>query len=242
MEKWKLKPSGDLGLSPIERYRSLKRESGLVETVLRFCWWTTMRFYLAIFHRLEVNGRENLPVEPPYILASNHSSHLDTMVLGSILPSRLRNHVFPLAAGDFFFDKPANSAFTALFINALPIWRDNFSEDDLAILRKLLIEEKSIFILFPEGTRSRDGKMAMFKHGIGMFVAGTSVPVIPCYLKGAFDAFPYNRALPRFSKLSLSIGVPLNFNSVSDEKDGWSQVAADVEASVRQLMATNQQQ
>lgn len=235
MEKWKLKPSKDHGLTPKERYKSVARESGLIESILRYGWWGFLRFYMVIFHRLKIHGREHLPIDSSYILAANHESHLDALVVGSALPLQLRDKIFPIAAGDVFFTTYSISAFAALAMNALPIWRRNFGRHELDELRARLIEEHSLYILFPEGTRTRTGEMARFRKGIGMFVAGTPVPIVPCYIEGAFEAFPPKRVLPRLKKISLFIGEPMVFESVSNDSEGWKQIAADVEARVQCL-------
>ncbi len=123
MERWRLQPARDLGLPLGERLRSLKRESGLIDRTARVAWWSAVRAYFAVAHRLSVTGREHLPSEPPFVLVANHASHLDAMLLAAALPGRLWNRVFPIAAGDTFFETPAAALFagTALFAG-LVIW------------------------------------------------------------------------------------------------------------------------
>src|SRR6266700_2212740 len=106
MEPWELQPARDHGLPLRERARSLQRESGLVSTGMHLACWTAIRAYLAFWHRLTIRGQENLPAQPPYILVANHTSHLDALVLAAPLPWRLRDRVFPIAAGDVFFETP----------------------------------------------------------------------------------------------------------------------------------------
>jgi 1-acyl-sn-glycerol-3-phosphate acyltransferase len=104
-------------------------------------------------------------------------------------------------------------------------------------LRRKLQEEKAIFIIFPEGGRTRTGSMMPFKHGLGMLVAETSVPVVPCGLIGTFEALPPNRKLPRPVRIKLVIGAPLNFAAAPNNREGWSQIARSLESSVRELAA-----
>src|SRR2546423_1144054 len=111
MENWKLEPARDLGLPPGQRLRSLRRESGLVETAAHVAWWALVRGYLAACHRLVIEGRHHLPEKPPFVLVANHASHFDALVLASPFPWRLRDRVFPIAAGDVFFETPVRSAF-----------------------------------------------------------------------------------------------------------------------------------
>jgi 1-acyl-sn-glycerol-3-phosphate acyltransferase len=122
-------------------------------------------------------------------------------------------------------------------LNALPMWRKNCGPHALADLRQKLQEERSIFIIFPEGGRSRDGSMKPFKHGLGMLVAETNVPVVPCGLAGAFEALPPDRKLPRLVTIKLIIGEALEFVSTPNDRTGWSQIVARVESCVRALVA-----
>src|SRR5262252_7464221 len=176
MDDWKYKPAQDLGIGEAERMRSVKRESGLVGLITRNLWWWWVRGILRLTERVDVVGRENLPSAPPFVLVANHSSHLDVMVLATALPLRLRNCVFPLAAGDTFFETPAIAAFATGMLNALPMWRTNCGHHAIDTLRERLVSEPCGYILFPEGTRSRTGQMNSSRHGVGMLVASSSVP------------------------------------------------------------------
>jgi 1-acyl-sn-glycerol-3-phosphate acyltransferase len=238
MDPWQFRPAKDLGLSSEERLKSLKRESGLVDTLLHHLWWGFVRGYLKIWHRFQVTGRENLPTDAPFIIVANHASHLDVLALAASCPARLRDRIFPIAAGDTFFEKVPVAAFAAYALNALPLWRKHCDPADLQEMRKRLTEEPCAYVLFPEGTRTRTGEMAMFKRGIGSLVASTLVPVVPCYLQGAFEAFPAHFRFPRPRKLILTVGAPLRFPASTNDKDGWTEIAAKVEAAVRALKPT----
>ena len=235
MEDWKLEPAHDLGLPLSERLKSLKRETGLAGTLLHILWWSFIRGYLLVFHRLTVRGAESFPREAPFILVANHASHLDVLALAARCPMRLRDRLFPIAAGDTFFESVPVAAFAAYALNALPLWRKHCDPRDLEELRRRLVEERCAYVLFPEGTRTRTGEMGRFKRGIGALVAGTEVAVVPCHLAGAFAAFPSHRRLPRPRKLILTVGAPLRFPDTPNDKDGWTAVAAAVEAEVRRL-------
>jgi 1-acyl-sn-glycerol-3-phosphate acyltransferase len=236
MQQWELQPARDLGMPPGQRLQSLKRESGLLSTGLHLGWWTLVRGYLAVWHRLTITGREHLPNEPPFVLVANHVSHLDALVLAAPLDWRLRDRVYPIAAGDVFFETPLKSAFAAGMLNALPMWRKKCGSHALEELRQRLLEEPGIYVLFPEGTRSRDGSMRPFRAGLGMLVAQTQVPVVPCYLEGCFQAWRPESKWPRRWPIRLHIGEPCVFPDVSDDRAGWLHIAAQMEAAVRRLM------
>ena len=236
MEPWNLEPAHDTGLTPSERFRSVRRESGLLESLAHHACFSLIRSYFAIAHRLTIVGREKLPMHGPFVLAANHCSHLDALALGAALTPRHRERAFPIAAGDVFFQTKVTSTFSAIMLNALPMWRKNCGKHALADLRLKLQEERAIFIIFPEGGRSRNGSMMPFKHGLGMLVAETNVPVVPCGLVGTFEALPPERNIPRPVAIKLTIGDPVQFASTSNDRAGWSQIAASVETQIRDLV------
>jgi 1-acyl-sn-glycerol-3-phosphate acyltransferase len=235
VEPWTFKPASDIELSPVESARSLRRESGLVSTAGHLAWQLSTRFVFKTYHRLSVEIERPLPAQPPFVLIANHTSHLDALLLSAALPCRLCDCVFPVAAGDVFFNTPAISLFSATLLNALPMWRKNCGPHALAELKKRLIEAPCGLILFPEGKRSRDGKLGPFKPGLGMLTAGTAVPVIPCHLSGAFEAFPPAARLPRPWKIRLRIGEPLVFDTVPNRRAGWEEVAERSREAVARL-------
>jgi 1-acyl-sn-glycerol-3-phosphate acyltransferase len=235
VDDWKLQPARDLQQSGLARYRNPLREHGLVSSVLRLGWWSGVRIFLGIVNRLEIRGRQHLPGQGPFVLVANHESHLDALVLACALPLSLRDRMFPLAAGDVFFETPAVAAFAAHLLNALPVWRRNAGRHGLSDLRKRLVEEEAVFILFPEGGRSRDGEMKPFKPGIGMLVAGTSVPVVPCYLDGPFEAFPAGSMIPRSHKVRVRIGPARTFADAGNNREGWDHISTTLEQEVKRL-------
>ena len=237
MEPWKLEPARDTGLTPSERFRSVRRESGLLESLAHHFSFAILRVYLAIAHRLQIIGPQHLPAHGPFILAANHCSHLDALCLVAALQPRHRERAFPIAAGDVFFQTKPVSIFSVIVLNALPMWRKNCAPHALADLRRKLDEEKCIYVIFPEGSRSRDGRMAPFKHGLGMLVAETPVPVVPCLIAGTFQALPPHRKIPRSTRIKIVIGAPLGFANTLNNREGWSQIAQRVESSIRDLGA-----
>ena len=234
MTDWKFQTARDHGLPTAQRLRSTLRERGLGSHAIAAAWQQLTRAYLRVGHRFRVEGREHLP-EPPFVLVGNHSSHLDALALAAALPHRLAARAFALAAGDTFFATKPLAAFAAYAINALPVWRNRTSAQDIKGLRARLHEDGAVLILFPEGTRTRTGEMGPFRPGIGALVAGTDVPVVPCYLHGAFDAWPADRRLPRPLRLRLQIGPPLTFPEPATNRAALNAVSAACEAAVRAL-------
>jgi 1-acyl-sn-glycerol-3-phosphate acyltransferase len=235
VDDWKLEPARDLGLTGLARSRSLRRESGLVESLARWCTWSGIRAGLKLVHRMKVHGLDNLPDNPSFVMVANHASHLDALVLGSAVRLAWRDHIFPIAAGDVFYEHRGLAALVTTLLNALPIWRNKGGAQQVKQLRQRLVEEACIYLLFPEGARTRTGQMLPFKSGIGMLVAQTSVPVVPCYLHGTFEAFPANRIVPQPHRITLRIGAPLRFDKVPNEREGWEEIAQTIETAVCRL-------
>ena len=96
--------------------------------------------------------------------------------------------MFPAAAQDFFFVSIPHLAIAAVVVNALPFNRQSNIRQSLSLCRQLLENPGNILLIFPEGTRSTTGELGEFKSGIGLMLAGTEVPIVPCYLDGTFRA------------------------------------------------------
>ena len=99
-----------------------------------------------------------------------------------------------------------------LTVNALPFDREVHVRQSLRLCRQLLANDTgNTLVLFPQGSRSTNGQLGAFKHGIGLLVAGTQIPVIPCFLSGTHPALPKNAAIPRPLKIRLNIGPAISF-------------------------------
>jgi 1-acyl-sn-glycerol-3-phosphate acyltransferase len=235
MNGWEFQPARDRDLHGIERLRSLQREHGLAASVTRLIWCTSLRIIFRIWNRLRVTGRENLPVSPPFVLIANHTSHLDALLLAALLPAKWRDQVSPVAASDAFFEKRPTATFAAWFLNALAIRRGGTGAHSLEQMRDRLNEENAVFIIFPEGTRSRTGQLQSFKSGIGRLVAENKVPVVPCRLEGCSRAWPPGNSFIKPTCLSIKIGKPVTFEDCPDTRAGWNTVAARLHDCIEEL-------
>lgn len=168
--------------------------------------WATRLVYRAAFS-LDGVGMENLPSSGPYIIAANHSSHLDSAAIISLLGRSARDlHV--LGAKDYFFDGRLKGWLVSTCLNVLPFDRhENF-------LRSLGLSQRAVqmgrsLLIFPEGTRSRTGEIAEFKPGLGLLALELGVPVVPTYIHGTYDALPVGKMLPRRAPVRVTFGVPV---------------------------------
>jgi len=158
-----------------------------------------------------VTGLENLKdVQGPIVFTANHSSHLDSLVVLSALPSRLRDKTAVAAAEDYFFRRRIIGAFTAAVINGFPFAREGAIRPSLQRCANLLDDGWSVLI-FPEGTRSATGEMGEFKSGTGLLAVELGVPVVPIKLNGLHRVLPKGRTIPRPSKIEVKIGEPMYF-------------------------------
>ena len=151
-EDWKYEPAADLGIPLRKRSTSELREAGLIGGLGHWCCRKLTGAYLRARHPIEVSGGEHLPSETPFVLVANHASHLDALVLESLVPERLCGRLFALAAGDYFFDSAAKSIVAAQVVNALPVWRGKPSSHALTHLRERLASGLCGYLVFPEGT------------------------------------------------------------------------------------------
>jgi 1-acyl-sn-glycerol-3-phosphate acyltransferase len=157
----------------------------------------------------KVTGLENLKgLRPPFLLAANHASHLDTPAILLALPPRLRSRTLVAAAADYFFDEPWKGALVALGLGAIAVERRRASRQSIRALRGLLTEGWNL-VVFPEGGRSPDGRLRRGKRGIAHLAAAAGVPVVPVGVLGTFAAMPVGYLWPRRGQLEIHFGLPL---------------------------------
>jgi 1-acyl-sn-glycerol-3-phosphate acyltransferase len=154
--------------------------------------------------RPQVHGLEHLEaMQGPVMLVSNHASHLDAPLVLCSLPRDRAKKTAVGAAADYFFDVWWRSAATALVFNAFPIERAG-SRKGTGTARKL-VEEGWSLLVFPEGTRSRDGWMQRFRHGASRLAIELELPVVPIAIRGAYAAMPRGRGWPRRGRFPVSV-------------------------------------
>jgi 1-acyl-sn-glycerol-3-phosphate acyltransferase len=152
--------------------------------------------------RLRTFGQNHVPREGAAILAANHASFLDPILIGM----RARRSVRFLVAAEFYRDPRLHALLRSL--GAIPVGGDvgairSFRQITEAIRRGDLLG------IFPEGGITRDGAMKPFRLGAAVLALQTGIPVVPMHLGGTFDALPRNAKWPRFVRVTLRIGEPI---------------------------------
>jgi 1-acyl-sn-glycerol-3-phosphate acyltransferase len=167
-----------------------------------------------VFTGADIVGREKLPLKGPAILVANHSSHVDTVLLLTIYPSRALDHVRPAAAADYFLRGRLMTWFSRNILAIVPVARDRAGsgEDVLAPAREALAAG-DIVLIFPEGTRGDGEEMSKLKSGVARLAAAfPDAPVTPIWLQGA------GRVLPK----GAHVPVPLNCTVLVGDAIRWA--------------------
>jgi len=168
-----------------------------------------------IFTGVDVVGREHLPRTGPAIVAANHTSHVDTLLMLAIFPGRTVLKVRPAAAADYFLRTPLSSWFSRTLIGIVPVARDRVKdgEDILAPAREAL-QRGDIVVVFPEGTRGSDGDgMGRLKNGVARLAEGfPDAPVTPVWIQGAGRVLPKGAVIPVPMNCWVAAGAPLHWD------------------------------
>jgi 1-acyl-sn-glycerol-3-phosphate acyltransferase len=141
-------------------------------------------------------GAHLAELDGPALFCPNHISHLDAPLVRQLLPDEWRRHTVIAAAADYFFGQRLPGAAVALTMGAFPFGRTTELRESLERVVDLVADGWSV-IIFPEGTRSADGRLGRMREGIGLLASSTRVPVVPVHIAGAHELLPKGRAMPR---------------------------------------------
>jgi 1-acyl-sn-glycerol-3-phosphate acyltransferase len=187
------------------------RHIDLFSVFMRFLWSIFLknlafRFYI----RLKVKGASFADIYKKYpklIIISNHTSHLDATSIAAAIPRRYWLSLYIAAAKDYFFSNWVFTFFSKHCLGAIPIDRKDRKGEAINLILKLLTELPRIWlIIFPEGTRSPDGKIHEFKRGVSTFSERTGTPLLFLYLQGNSELMPKGQLLPLPGKLIIHVG------------------------------------
>jgi 1-acyl-sn-glycerol-3-phosphate acyltransferase len=195
--------------------------------------------FIRVYFRPQIIGQAHLPTVGPFILAANHASHADTAVLFSTFPHQLQQRVVAAAARDYFFEGGWRQSTARILFNAIPVDREVVQgEDPLRHVIRALNEDYGLLI-YPEGTRSKNGAIGPFRRGIGRLIAlFPNIPIIPAHLNAAAQAMPKGALIPRPYQVRVQYGAPLSLQAHLDDRASWQAAADAVRAAVVQLEAS----
>ena len=209
----------------IEEFNPQKEVDEILNRNLRLEFFHNISYFIckAFFRtycRCSVVGIEHIPSDKSFIVAANHTSLLDFPLILTSLPFVKTKHILAPAAQDYFYSKSVRKTIVELLFNTFPFERMGDFLKGMKVCEGLLKRGKSI-ILFPEGTRNIESTLKSFKPGIGSLSSGLNVPIVPVYVKGAFDALPKGARVPLPKKIRLYFGKPIYPQDVESKEQRY---------------------
>ena len=170
---------------------------------------------LRFFFNVKVEGAENIPADGPVIMASNHISFCDSIFLPLVLKRRIT-----FVAKAEYFDDPKTAWFFRA-VGQIPIRREGGSASQRALeTARGVLESGGTFGIYPEGTRSPDGKLYKGHTGIARLALQTKAPIVPVAMIGTREAQPIGQVMPKlFMPITISFGRALTYDDLTDRVD-----------------------
>jgi 1-acyl-sn-glycerol-3-phosphate acyltransferase len=172
--------------------------------------WVCFRLLFATYFRLRIYNSERVPFRGPVLLAANHASYLDPPLIGCGIKREIH-----YLARESLFRFPIVGPILRSW-NCVPVDREGGGAAGLRAILDRLLSGVAI-ILFPEGTRTRDGRLQQARAGVGLIVIKSNVPVIPTRVFGTYAAYGRHHRFPRTNRLAVKYGQPLYFQALRAE-------------------------
>ncbi|WP_330456466.1 1-acyl-sn-glycerol-3-phosphate acyltransferase [Streptomyces sp. NBC_00820] len=167
---------------------------------------------LRLFFRPRIEGPENVPASGPAIIAGNHLSFSDHF----LMPTILKRRITFLAKAEYFTGPGVKGRLTAFFFRSagqIPVDRSGKEAGQAAIREGLgVLAGGELLGVYPEGTRSHDGRLYKGKVGVAVMALKAGAPVVPCAMIGTFEAQPPGKKIPSFHPVVIRFGEPLDFS------------------------------
>ena len=184
-----------------------------------------------------INGLGNIKKDKAFIIASNHTSFLDPLIIGSILSVHFDRWTYYIGKKELFRTFPSRIFHEAS--GTIPLNSGDKGKSALKIAENYLKNGKVVGI-FPEGKRSPDGKLLKGRTGIARLVLTAKVPVLPIAIKGPFNLMPIGRLMTKFKKeVIVNVGKFMYFGQYYDKKINkkiLNEITENVMANIQSLM------
>ncbi|MER7396013.1 lysophospholipid acyltransferase family protein [Streptomyces sp. NPDC000151] len=176
----------------------------------------TLGFVMRVLFRPKVEGVEGIPGSGPVILAGNHVTFIDSLFLSLIVERQIKRQVYFIAKDDYVKGKGVKGRLMAWFFTTagmIPVDRDGGHGGVAALMTgRRVLEEGKVFGIYPEGTRSPDGRLYRGRTGIARLTLMTGAPVVPFALVGTDKVQPGGKGMPRVAPVTCRFGAPLDFS------------------------------
>ncbi|MER8223035.1 lysophospholipid acyltransferase family protein [Streptomyces sp. NPDC094143] len=167
---------------------------------------------LRLVFRPRIEGLEHVPAEGAAIIAGNHLSFSDHF----LMPAILKRRITFLAKAEYFTGPGVKGRLTAFFFRSagqIPVDRSGKDAGQAAIREGLgVLSKDELLGIYPEGTRSHDGRLYKGKVGVAVMALKAGVPVVPCAMIGTFEAQPPGKVIPNIHPVAIRFGEPLDFS------------------------------
>lgn len=204
------------------------RHFDLTSWFFRLLWALFLNIVFKFYIRLKVHGdfKQIYKTNPRLIVISNHASHLDAVAITAAIPFRFWLDLYISAAKDYWFSNEVFTFFSKHCLGAIPIDRKDRKGEAVKLCTNLLSNLDRIWmILFPEGTRSKDGYVKDFKKGVSLFARKTDTPILFLYLDGNAKLFPKGAWIPKPGRLDVYIGPvqpPAAIDEINKNYKEWA--------------------
>ncbi len=207
-----------------------KRERKMM---LYFLGYSFFRIVFKVFFRLKIMGVENVPKDGPALIYANHQSFIDPPLVGAAL----KRPIHYMARHDLF-TVPVFGWLIAQ-VNAFPVNRSGVADPGAFKHIQRLLDQKEIVLVFPEGTRSRDGFFQKPLPGAGLIAyQAKGIPIIPCYVDGSREVLPRGSRFVHYHPLKIIYGKPVDFSAYYQKeksKDLYREMSARIMQEIANL-------
>jgi len=169
----------------------------------------------------KVEGIENIPKDRPFIIASNHASYYDALLPAVTIAPRINKKIHPLV--NSYYWRPFITRFFLNLWEAIPVYvakEKNAKEKNRKAFEEALscLKKEEMIMIFPEGARSKDGKLKKAYTGVARLALKSKAPVLPVGITDSYKVLPVGAAFPRFARCEVKIGKPISFEKYYNKK------------------------